>query len=518
MYFMSIDAGTGSVRAVIFDDRLNQIGLSQQEWSHISDPKYPGSMGFDIENNYSLILQCIKNSIKNANINPKEIVAISTTSMREGIVLYDSSGKELWACANVDSRAYKEVETLKLLGENIEYDLYSISGQTFALGALPRVLWVKNNFPDIYEKISFITMLNDWIIYKLTNVLSIEPSNGCTTGMFNLKNRQWDSSIASKCGIKDNIYPEVFESGSVVGKVISSLCDEIGLSNKCLVVTGGGDAQLGCLGVGSVNKGQAALFGGSFWQLEYNYDAPIIDEKARIRVNCHVIPSIWQQELIAFFPGLILRWFRDAFCDLEKLVEKQTGIDAYYLLEKQAQQVPVGANGLMGIFSDKMNYISWKHAAPSFLNFSIDPEKFDKKVFYRSILENAALVTLGNMKILESSIGDAPDEIIFASGASKSDLWCQIISDTLGVKLKVPRVKEATALGAAICAGMGVRAFDSMEEAVLNFVKIEKEYIPNKNNHDIYQEIYNKWETIYPNQLSLADKGVLTHMWKAPGV
>jgi autoinducer 2 (AI-2) kinase len=87
-----------------------------------------------------------------------------------------------------------------------------------------------------------------------------------------------------------------------------------------------------------------------------------------------------------------MRWFRDAFCQLEKLIEAQTGIDAYYLMDKSASNVPVGSNGLMCTFSDVMNYISWKHAAPSFINFSADTEKFDKKVFYRAIMENAALV------------------------------------------------------------------------------------------------------------------------------
>jgi autoinducer 2 (AI-2) kinase len=475
-------------------------------------------MNFDIEKNFELLMLCISIAIKNAGIDGKDIAAISSASMREGIVLYDKDGKELWACANVDARAVEEVSQLKAISDDIEKEIYEVSGQTFALGALPRILWVKNNLPDVYEKVSDITMINDWIVYRLTGVLSLEPSNGCTTGMFSLKERKWQTSIAKKCGLKDNIYPEVNESGTAVARVKKDIADKTGLSQSCIVVSGGGDAQLGCIGVGAVKPGQAALFGGSFWQLEYNVDAPITDKEFRIRVNCHAVSDVWQYELLAFFPGLIMRWFRDSFCQLEKLIESQTGVDAYYLMDKAASHVPPGSNGLICTFSDVMNYISWKHAAPAFINFSIDSERFDKKVFYRAIMENAALVTLGHAKIIESITGKYPKDIIFASGASKSNLWCSIVSDVLGTVIRVPKIKEATALGTAICAGVGAGIYSSISEGAEKFCTIEKVYEPNAENNKIYKEIFDKWRQVYKTELENADKGLTNHMWKAPGI
>jgi autoinducer 2 (AI-2) kinase len=517
-YLMAIDAGTGSVRAVIFDINGNQISVGQKEWTHLSDPRYPGSMNFDVEKNYDLFISCISTAIKKAGINGKDIAAVSSTSMREGIVLYDKNGNELWACANVDARAVEEASQLKEISHDLEKEIYEISGQTFALGALPRILWVKNNMPEVYEKVSAITMLNDWIIYRLTGVLSLEPSNGCTTGMFSLERRKWETTIAKKCGLKDDIYPVVNESGTVVGKVSKDVAFETGLSQECIVVSGGGDAQLGCVGVGVVKPGQTALFGGSFWQLEYNVDKPITDKEFRIRVNCHAVPGVWQYELLAFFPGLIMRWFRDAFCQLEKLVEAQTGIDAYYLMDKAASSVSPGSNGLMCTFSDVMNYISWKHAAPSFINFSTDADKFDKKVFYRAIMENAALVTLGHAKIVESVTGKYPEDIIFASGASKSDLWCSIVADVLGTQIRVPKIKEAAALGTAICAGVGAGIYQSVVETASKFCSIEKVYEPDLENHKIYSEVFDRWQEVYKTELENSDKGLTTHMWKAPGL
>jgi len=167
-YLMAVDAGTGSVRAVIFDTQGGQIGCVQREWKHREDPRYPGSMDFDWETNWELTCSCIRGVMAETGIKAGQIAALSSTCMREGIVLYDAAGSEIWACANVDARAGDEVAQLKQIDPGLERELYLESGQTFALGALPRLLWVKNKLPDVYGKIARLGMLNDWIIYRLS--------------------------------------------------------------------------------------------------------------------------------------------------------------------------------------------------------------------------------------------------------------------------------------------------------------------------------------------------------------
>jgi autoinducer-2 kinase len=517
-YLMAIDAGTGSVRVILFDLLGNEQYVAQAEWTHKEDSRYPGSMDFDVENNITMIIDLIKETIANSEIDAKDIVSISTTSMREAIVLYDEHGSELWACANVDSRSVDEVSNLHKISDTLESDIYKVSGQTFSLGAIPRILWVKNNLPDTYEKTKYVTMLNDWIIYRLTDVISVEPSNGCTTGIFDIKKRGWEPDIAYKSGLRDDIYPVVFESGSVVGNVTDKMAALTGLSNETLVVAGGGDAQLGCIGMGVINEGDAAVLGGSFWQYEYTTSNVQIDDKCRVRINCHSVPNTWQYEAIAFFPGLIMRWYRDSFCELEKHLEKETGESIYAQMEKRARNVPVGSNGMVATFSDKMNYISWKHAAPSFIDFKLDSDKFNKATFYRAIMENAAFVTKGNIELVNEITNTSPESITFAGGASKSDLWCQIIADVLNKPVKVPVVRESTALGAAICAGVGANIYESFDDAISKVVKIEKTFHPIEDNHRVYEDLYRKWESVYKSQLDLADNGVTDYMWIAPGL
>lgn len=517
-YLMAIDAGTGSVRAVLFDLVGHQLGCVQREWTHSEDPRYPGSMNFDWTRNWGLACECIRGVLRETGVNPQAIAAVSTTCMREGIVLYNAQGEEIWACANVDARSTDEVAQLIRLNPALEKEIYAVSGQTYALGALPRILWVKNKLPNLYEQVAQVGMFNDWLIRRLTGVLAVEPSNGSTSGIFDLQKRSWDTSIMRKVGLKDDIFPPVAECGTVVGRVNARGAAETGLAEGTQVVAGGGDSQLGCVGVGVVDAGQAAIFGGSFWQYEFNTDSGKTDPQCRVRVNCHAVPGMWQYEALAFNPGLVMRWYRDAFCQEEVRRAKELDTDPYSLMNEQAAQVPAGSHGMMCAFSDVMNFIAWKHAAPTFTNFDLDATKCNKYTFYRAIMENAAMVTRGHVDLVRESTGNAPREVVFAGGASKGALWCQIVADVLGLPVKVPVVKEATALGAAILAGYGVGLYPDLAKTARSLVQWEQTFLPNPENHKIYDAMYAPWREVYQAQLALSDRGLTRYMWVAPGL
>ena len=515
-YLMAIDAGTGSVRAVIFDTKGNQISVAQQEWTHIAEEGVPHSMTFDTAKNWEITKASIQGAIEQAGISSEDILAVSATSMREGIVLYDEKGCELWGVANVDARAAEEVKYLKEQFEGIEEAFYTLSGQTFALGALPRLLWLKNHKPQIYEKVASISMIGDWVLAKLSGVIATDPSNGGTTGIFSLQDRNWVAKMANKVGLKDDIFPPVLEVGEVMGNVTDT---STGLAPTTKVVMGGGDVQLGAAGLGVVKAGQVAILGGSFWQQVVNIgsDVPPPSDMS-IRVNPHVIAGLSQAEGITFFSGLVMRWFRDAFCEMEKLEAQERGVDTYTILEEKASNVPVGSHGIMPIFSDSMKYGKWYHASPSFINLSIDPTICNRASMFRSLQENACIVSAINLQKIQAFTGVEIEEIVFAGGASKGALWSQILADVTGKRIKIPKVTEATALGAAMAAGVGAGVYDSLVEASEQLVVWEKSYEPNSLNFAKYNSIQKEWEAIYATQLALVDQGLTTSMWKAPGL
>jgi len=285
------------------------------------------------------------------------------------------------------------------------------------------------------------------------------------------------------------------------------------------VVMGGGDVQLGSAGLGVVDVAQVAILGGSFWQQVVNIDKntpPPLD--MNIRVNPHVISNLSQAEGITFFSGLVMRWFRDAFCDMEKLQAKEQGVDVYSLLEEKASKVPVGSYGILPIFSDSMKYGKWYHAAPSFLNLSINPEICNRASMFRSLQENAAIVSSINLDKIREFTGVEIDEIVFAGGASRGRLWSQIVADVTGCRVKIPKVTEATALGAAMAAGVGVGIYKDMASAAKELVVWERVYEPNLENKKIYDEIKIRFKKAYEVQLKLVDDNITTSMWKAPGL
>jgi autoinducer 2 (AI-2) kinase len=516
---MAIDAGTGSVRAVIFDTKGTQISVAQKEWSHLEEEGVANSMGFDCTHNWELVCACIKESLQHAGLEGEDIVGVSATSRREGIVLYDADGKELWGVANVDARAAEEVKILKTSYVGIEEKFYARSGQTFALGALPRLLWLKNNRPEIYAKVASVSMIGDWILARLSGVIATDPSNGGTTGIFSLKERSWQSDMAERVGLKSDIFPPVLEVGSVMGGVTKAASQESGLSTTTTVVMGGGDVQLGSAGLGVVREGQAAILGGSFWQQVVNIKSDVPPPKEmNIRVNPHVIAGLSQAEGITFFSGLVMRWFRDAFCELEKQEAQQKGVDAYEILEHKAKEVPVGSYGIIPIFSDEMNYAKWYHAAPSFLNLSLDAATCNPISMFRALEENAAIVSDINLKKVEQFTSLKVKEIVFAGGASKGALWSQILADVTGCQVKIPKVTEATALGAAMAAGVGVGIYESLQSAAKELVIWDKTFNPNLKHTKIYDSMKVKFQKAYAMQRKLVDDNITTSMWKAPGL
>jgi autoinducer 2 (AI-2) kinase len=516
---MAIDAGTGSIRAVIFDIDGSQISFSNQEWVHKEETDVAGSMNFDFKSNWDLTVTCIKDALQKANLSGEDILCVSASSMREGIVLYDKNNKEIWAVANVDARASKEVSYINKTYPKLEEKFYKKSGQTFALGAIPRVMWLKNNRPEIYKKVAKISMISDWILYKLSGVIASDPSNAGTTGVFNLKKRDWQTKMAKKLNLKDDIFPPILESGTLMGNVTKEASKYTTLSENTKVVMGGGDVQIGSAGLGVVEQNQVAILGGSFWQQIVNIKSTTNPPKdMSIRVNPHVVDTLSQAEAISFFSGLVMRWFRDAFCKEELKEAKKKNIDAYKILENMAKNVPVGSHGIMPIFSDTMNYKKWYHASPSFLNLSIDPNVCNKASMFRALQENACIISALNLEKIKKFTDIEIDTIIFAGGASKGDLWCQILADTTNCKIKIPKVTEATALGTAIVAGVGAGVYADIKSTAKKLVVWQKEYLPNKQNVQKYNSIKKRWQKAYKQQLKLVDKNITTSMWMAPGL
>lgn len=515
-YVMAVDAGTGSCRAVLFDRDGHQVSIAQHEWTHLPLEGVPGSQVFDTKRNWDLIAHCIRESMFNASVHASQVKAVSASSMREGMVLYDDRGSELWACPNVDSRAAAEASYM--IKRGMAEEIFFQGGDWVSITAPPRFLWIKKHDPALFRRVAHMGMISDWILYRLSGKFVTDPSIGSSSAMFDLKRRDWSPRVAALCGLKTEVLPEVVESGNVVGEVTRDAAATTGLRAGTPVVTGGADTQLGLLGIGVTDPGRVTVVGGSFWQTTVLMDTARIDKKIRLRTLCHVVPGQWMMEGIGFYCGLTMRWFRDAFCQSEKEEARRHGRDAYSVMEDLAATVPPGSNGVMGVFSNLMNSRRWVHASPSLIQFDIgDPSHSGKKECIRAIEESAAYVALGHLKIIESITRKNPGEVMMTGGASKGKLWPQVIADVLGVGVSVPVVKESTALGCAVAAGVGAGWYSDLEGAAGTLARVEKRLDPSAKNHAVYEDLYSNWLEVYERALGMVDEGLLRPLWRAVG-
>ena len=515
-YLLAIDAGTGSCRALLFTVAGEQVAVSLREWTHREPPGVPGGQDFDVTGNWQLITACIRDALRTAGAAGEDVAAVAATSMREGIVLYDSGGAEIWACPNVDSRAGREAA--ELIAEGAAERIYAEAGDWVSITSPARLRWLARHRPDIFGRIHSLGMLSDWIVYKLAGVQVTEPSCGSSSGMFSLASRAWSEEIARICGISPAVLPPVADPGTQVGAVTARAAEQTGLRPGTPVVAGGADTQVGLLGAG-VRAGELTVLAGTFWQNTMLVREPLIDPAIRLRTLCHVTPGEWMLEGIGFYCGMAMRWYRDAFCDSEVSIARDRGVDPYVVMEEAAAKIPPGSNGVFAILSNLMNARRWVHASPSFLQFDLaNPAGSGRAAGIRAIEEAAAYVVRGHLGIIGELTGTTVTELTFTGGAAKGALWPQVIADVLGRPVHLPAVTESSALGAALCAGKGAGLYSSLTELEGQLRERAATFEPQPSAVAAYNNSYAAWRRIYPRMLELSEEGLLSPLWRAAGV
>lgn len=513
---LAIDAGTGSCRAVVFTASGEQVGFAQREWHHPETPAAPGGASFDTAANWGLISTCVREALGRTGTDPAAVAAVSATSMREGIVLYDEAGEALWACPNVDGRATAEVEALVESGDASR--IYETAGDWVAITSPPRLLWLAAHEPETLAAVRHVTMLSDWILQRLSGVFATDPSAGSSSGMFDLAGRTWSEWIVERCGLPASVFPAVNEPGTVVGQVTGLAAEQTGLAAGTPVVQGGADTQLALVGLGPSRPSDLIVIGGTFWQTAMTADRPLIDPEKRLRTLCHALPGQWMVEGIGFFSGLAMRWFRDAFCDREAEQAARVGADPYRLIEDLAREVPPGAGGVVATISNAMDAKRWVHASPSFLQFDLtQPARSGRRECVRAIEESAAHVVQRHREILTELSATEFDRLVMAGGAAKGELWPQIVADVTGLEVAVPVVKESSALGCALAAAVGAGLQPSLAAAGEEVGQIERTHSPDPAAHRAYADLGEAWWRAYIGAVGLAEQGIVNPLWRAPG-
>jgi len=488
-YFMVIDAGTGSGRVILFDKAGSLIASSSQEWHYDNSSDILGATSFDPELFFNIIAKCVKKTIDDSGINPRDIVSVSTTSQREGMVYLNSEGQEIYSAPNIDFRGLYVVHLL----QDREKEIATITGLPLHLMfGLSRLLWFKHNDTKIYKDIHKALMICDWIAYRLCGCTATEPSVACSSQMLDVEKRTFAVELLDCLELRNDIFPPIVSAGETIGFVTETASKVTGLPQGVPVSIGGADTQAGVIGVGSMVPGDISVIAGTSSPVMAVMDSATRDKNNCFYTICHAIPERWLMGCDSGYTGLAHRWLKDLLLSSMKDVE-----DPYVYMEREASRLPIGAEGMNAYLGMEIAGQTNQTLGGFVFPVPWNIELITPAHFYRAAIETNIYVVAANIKLLLSTTGFKPDCIRIGGGQTKSAMFAQGLSDLIDIPVKVFCVKEASALGSAILAASKLDIYGSVEVAMEHMLHEEKEYTPNHDKSLEINSAYNNWRDVY---------------------
>ncbi len=493
-YLLGIDAGTTAFKAVLFDQNGKETAVATCEY----DLDYPQSewVELDAEKYWEAFKSVIRIILLKYSGNTEDIKALAIASQAETLIPVDHMGKPLRkAIVWLDNRAGLEAEQIKsAFGTDVAY---KITGQPDIVPTWPaaKILWMRKNEPELFKKVFKFLLLEDYLIFRLTNRFISEGSLLSSTLMFDINTGQWWQDMLKFIGINSGQLPEISKSGQVISEITEKVAKESGLCKETIVVSGAFDHAASAIGSGNTGFRFVTESTGSTLAICANVQKPVYDPKQIIPCQYHAIPDAYFLLPWCQTAGMVYKWFRDVFYNGIKSGD-ESDLQAFYkFMDEDAAIIRPGSDGLLllphlaGAFTPESN----PNARGVFFGISLQT---DKAHFTRAILEAIAFMLKRNIRLLED-MGHEVNEIRSNGGGSKSDLWNQIKADVCQKPVVTVKVTETASLGAAMLAGYALNLFNNLDEASEKMIRLNERYIPDKLNDAVYSEAYDRYINLY---------------------
>lgn len=424
-------------------------------------------------------------------VNADSIAAIGLTGQMHGLVLLDESGEVLRpAILWNDQRTGSQCDQIRaLIGAE---RLIQITGNDALTGfTAPKILWVRENEPEVYARARHVLLPKDYIRYKLTGEFAIDRAGGSGTILFDLKERSWSDEILSALDIPADWLPQTYEGPQITGQINAQAASETGLVAGTPVVGGAGDQAAQAVGVGAVEPGIIALTLGTSGVVFAPTKAALIETKGRLHAFCHAIPDRWHFMGVMLSAAGSLQWHRDT-------IAPEMSFDQ---LVNEAELISPGSEGLyfLPYLTGERTPYPDPLARGAWIGLTI---RHQRAHLTRAVLEGVAFGLKDSFTlILEAGLG-AIDQVRVSGGGAKSQLWKQILADVLGVELVTVNTTEGAAFGAALLAGVGAGLFANVPEAAEHMIQITGSAEPAAAMNS-YQDYYPRYRELYP---ALADQ------------
>ena len=481
MLYIGIDLGTSAVKLLLMDSQGNICNIVSREY-----PLYFPHPGWSEQNPqdwYEQTMEGIRELLKDADKN--QVAGISFGGQMHGLVILDEKDQVirpaiLWN----DGRTTEECDYLNNVIGKEKLSEYT-ANISFTGFTAPKILWVKKNEPENFARIKKIMLPKDYLAYRLTGVHCTDVSDASGMLLFDVKNRCWSKEMCEICGVREEQLATCYESYEKVGCLTKEAADTLGLTEKVIVAAGAGDNAAAAVGTGTVGDGMCNISLGTSGTI-------FISNKEFGVDNNNALHSFDHADGYYHLMGCMLSaascngWWMDTILKDKDYKSAQECITDDMLGNNHVYFLPY----LMGERSPHNNPL----ARATFTGMTMDSTRTDMT---QAVLEGVAFAIRDSFEVAKG-LGINITETRMCGGGAKSELWCRIMANVLGIKVDLLKSEEGPSMGAAMLAMVAAGEYGSVKEAADNIVNICTTIEPQKAIADRYNSRYNTFKQIYP--------------------
>lgn len=487
-YLLGIDVSTTGNKALLVSTDPAQagqvVGVAVTE-NPISTPR-PLWSEQDPHDWWDGVQDAIRQVLAKTGVSGKQVAAIGLTGQMHGLVLLDERGDVLRpAILWNDQRTGPQCTWIT---EKVGMDnLLAWTGSPALTGfTAPKVLWVRENEPQIYARAAHILLPKDYVRLKLTGEYATDMAGASGMSLLNLEKRDWSREMLDALDIPREWLPPTHEGPEITGTVSPEAAAATGLATGTPVVGGGGDQAAGAVGVGAVRAGVVGLVLGTSGVVFAPTDSPLIEEHGRLQAHCHAVPGRWHLMGVMLSAAGSLRWYRDT-------IAPGTSYDDLLL---PAADEPIGSEGLVFLpylTGERAPYPD-PNARGAFVGLTV---RHTIPHMTRSVLEGVAFGLRDSMELIKDAGLGQIEQVRVSGGGAQSALWRQILADVLDTELVTVNTTEGAAYGAALLAGVGVGTWATVEAACDDTIRVLERVEPGPERVERYEAFYDVYAGLY---------------------
>ena len=492
-YIIGIDIGTSGTRSVLFDGTGTAIAAATREY-----PLLQPHNGWAEQNPcdwWSAVIETLREIMETSGVNPGDIASLGLSGQMHGLVMLDKDGKVLrpailW-CDGRTADACREVT--QRVGAQRLMDITASPALTgFTAG---KIVWARNQEPELYAKCRHILLPKDYIRYLLTGALATEVSDASGTQLLDIAARNYSDEVLRALDIDRALLPDVHESPAITGRVSETAAQLTGLPAGLPVAGGAGDCAASAVGVGAVRQGTFFTTIGTSGVVFAHTDAMHADPSGRVHTFCCAVPGAWHVMGVTQGAGLSLQWFRNQFGGDDLRDADTIGIPVYRLYDDIAAAIPIGAERLLYLPYLMGERTPWLDPDARGVFFGLSA-MHERKHLVRAVMEGVGYSMRQCVDILRGM--DVPlNNGLICGGGAKSPVWRQMLADLYGCTVSTVQGSESATLGAAILGGVGVGLYPSVPDACDACIRLKDGYAPIEANHKAYEPYYERYTALY---------------------